>query len=149
MIGVASVAVALPPIVARASPAAASTALQLRDKPRFAYDREPLVASFADLAWNPVGPSFEIPPDWWEIANGVARLRNAIVCASWPGPACSISGLVLFRGKNWVLRELIDFGHEGPECIALGSTLQVDVIEIKFDGFPRRAAEQALRGVLL
>jgi hypothetical protein len=152
MLGVSSiaVAVALPPILARAdSPVPSPAGLCLRDNTRLAVDRTPLTASFVDPGWNPVGPSFAIPPDWWEISNGVARMRNAIECPNWSGPTCWVSGLAFYRGAECVLRDTVNFDGGGPAAAIIGGEIIVSRVELRVDGLPCEAANEGLRAVLL
>lgn len=138
MLGVASVAVALPPILARADSPAIAT-----------VDRGPLTASFIEPDLTPVGPSFVIPADWWDISGGVARLRNELQCLSWPGPSCRIGGLAFFRDGQRMFYDQINFGHQGPEYVSPGSVVLVQAIALRMDGLPVAAAEAMFRAVLL
>lgn len=146
MLGVASIAVALPPI----SKAAAGIVTEAKPSDILALaTREPLTTSFIDTNRNPVGPSFLIPPDWWYIENGVARLRNSIECVNWPGPACTLMGLRFYRSEQWIFEDRIDFGFDGGAAVTMGEVVQVNAMSLKLDGMPKSGADEMLRRVLL
>lgn len=149
MVGMASVAIALPPIIARPGSRPSPTGVQLRDNARLAVDHSPLVASFTDPEWNPVGPTFQIPPEWWQIGNGVAQLLNPIDCRCWPGYACTLAGIAFYRGSQWQFRERVSFDSGGPALVVPGSAVLISAFEIRMDGLPRAAIDEMLKAALL
>lgn len=87
-------------------------AYELPPPPKHVIDTrraQPITLRFLDTAGNVVGPSFEIPPGWWDVRGGVAYLRGQISVHDWSGPACTIGGIELQQNGRMLLRSSVNF----------------------------------------
>ncbi len=81
---------------------------------------------FIDSYGETVGPSFDIPPQWWYVSNGNA-VSHPLVVNDWSGPHCRITEIELRNGREKVLRQAITINSS----IMPGDTLWVNCLCIE------------------
>jgi hypothetical protein len=109
----------------------------------------PMTLHFLDTNMREVGPVFELPNDWWSVAqDGAAYLKSAVTVESWSGPACSLWGIELRRGGQWVFRGALTWLGGGAVCAA--DVVSIPCISLSMGGDRvSAAAKRAAVGAML